>query len=324
MPIPQADQAAYNRMKWEKANYKKPSMLYRATDLIRRGPDVSCGRQIRCAGDDQFASDHSGQHSATRRLRRWGPPMSAPVWRNRFEGSGYQAGCASESARGSSGASGRDRTGGSRWSEHGSWHGRQTCRRCQISRIPSRSHTNRCRPTTRRRRLRPARRSPRRPRLSKQRRRQRLPRIQRPRLSTPPARRYSEAGMSRILLADDSPHAQRMGERILREEGFEVVSLTDGENTLLRLADVDPDLILADVFLPNKLGPGHLPLREKPSPSIATCASCSPRDCWSRSTKAKLSSPAPTRSSRSRSKRPGVMQTIKPLLAEAQAGGSAL
>lgn len=60
--------------------------------------------------------------------------------------------------------------------------------------------------------------------------------------------------MSRILLADDSPHAQRMGERILREEGFEVVSLTDGENTILRLADVDPDLILADVFLPHRSG----------------------------------------------------------------------
>ena len=60
--------------------------------------------------------------------------------------------------------------------------------------------------------------------------------------------------MSRILLADDSPHAQRMGERILREEGFEVVSLTDGEAALLRLADVDPDLILADVFLPGKSG----------------------------------------------------------------------
>jgi outer membrane protein assembly factor BamD len=41
MPIPQPDQAAYNRMKWEKENYRKPSMLYRATDLIRRGPDVS-------------------------------------------------------------------------------------------------------------------------------------------------------------------------------------------------------------------------------------------------------------------------------------------
>jgi len=60
--------------------------------------------------------------------------------------------------------------------------------------------------------------------------------------------------MSRILLADDSPHAQRMGERILREEGFEVVSLTDGDAAVLRLADVDPDLILADVFLPGKSG----------------------------------------------------------------------
>jgi|SRR5579871_6200564 len=60
--------------------------------------------------------------------------------------------------------------------------------------------------------------------------------------------------MSRILLADDSPHAQRMGERILREEGFEVVSLTDGEAVLARLEDVDPDLILADAFLPQRSG----------------------------------------------------------------------
>ncbi len=60
--------------------------------------------------------------------------------------------------------------------------------------------------------------------------------------------------MSRILLADDSPHAQRMGERILREEGFEVVSLTDGNAAMLRLADVDPDVIIADVFLPGKSG----------------------------------------------------------------------
>jgi CheY-like chemotaxis protein len=60
--------------------------------------------------------------------------------------------------------------------------------------------------------------------------------------------------VSRILLADDSPHAQRMGERILREEGFEVVSVTDGDTALLRLADVDPDVILADVFLPGRSG----------------------------------------------------------------------
>jgi CheY-like chemotaxis protein len=60
--------------------------------------------------------------------------------------------------------------------------------------------------------------------------------------------------MSVILLADDSPHAQRMGERILREEGYEVVSLTSGDAALARLPDVDPDLILADVFLPAASG----------------------------------------------------------------------
>jgi len=60
--------------------------------------------------------------------------------------------------------------------------------------------------------------------------------------------------MSRILLADDSPHAQRMGERILREEGFEVVTVTDGETALIRLEDVDPDLVMADVFLPHHSG----------------------------------------------------------------------
>lgn len=60
--------------------------------------------------------------------------------------------------------------------------------------------------------------------------------------------------MSRILLADDSPHAQRMGERILREEGFEVVTVTDGETAVIRLADVDPDVVLADIFLPVRSG----------------------------------------------------------------------
>jgi CheY-like chemotaxis protein len=60
--------------------------------------------------------------------------------------------------------------------------------------------------------------------------------------------------MNRVLLADDSPHAQRMGERILREEGYEVVSVTDGETAFKRLADVDPDVVIADVFLPARSG----------------------------------------------------------------------
>lgn len=60
--------------------------------------------------------------------------------------------------------------------------------------------------------------------------------------------------MSIILLADDSPHAQRIGERILREEGYQVVSLTDGETAVMRMPDVDPDLVIADVFLPGRSG----------------------------------------------------------------------
>jgi CheY-like chemotaxis protein len=60
--------------------------------------------------------------------------------------------------------------------------------------------------------------------------------------------------MTRILLADDSPHAQRMGERILREEGFEVVTVTDGQTAMMRMADVDPDVVFADVSLPRKSG----------------------------------------------------------------------
>ena len=60
--------------------------------------------------------------------------------------------------------------------------------------------------------------------------------------------------MSRILLADHSPHAQRMGERILRDEGYEVVAVTDGETALLRLKDLAPSLILADISLPGRNG----------------------------------------------------------------------
>jgi CheY-like chemotaxis protein len=55
--------------------------------------------------------------------------------------------------------------------------------------------------------------------------------------------------MSVILLADDSPHAQRMGQRILAEEGHRVECVADGEAAALRLSDVDPDVVIADAHL---------------------------------------------------------------------------
>ncbi|MGO9013219.1 MAG: response regulator [Bryobacteraceae bacterium] len=60
--------------------------------------------------------------------------------------------------------------------------------------------------------------------------------------------------MSRVLLVDDSPHAQRMGERILAEEGYEVVTVSNAEAALIRLQDVDPDVIVADTVMPGRNG----------------------------------------------------------------------
>jgi DNA-binding response OmpR family regulator len=60
--------------------------------------------------------------------------------------------------------------------------------------------------------------------------------------------------MSRVLLVDDSPHAQRMGERILAEEGYEVVTVSNAEAALIRLLDVDPDVIVADTVMPGRSG----------------------------------------------------------------------
>jgi CheY-like chemotaxis protein len=60
--------------------------------------------------------------------------------------------------------------------------------------------------------------------------------------------------MSRILLVDDSPHAQRIGERILADEGFEVVTVSTGDSALIRLDDVEPDVVVADTVMPGRNG----------------------------------------------------------------------
>ena len=60
--------------------------------------------------------------------------------------------------------------------------------------------------------------------------------------------------MSRILLVDDSPHAQRIGERILTGEGFEVVTVSNADSALVRIDDVDPDIVIADTVMPGRTG----------------------------------------------------------------------
>src|SRR5205814_5601506 len=45
-----------------------------------------------------------------------------------------------------------------------------------------------------------------------------------------------------------------MGERILTEEGFEVVTVSNADSALIRLEDVDPDVVIADTVMPGRTG----------------------------------------------------------------------
>ena len=92
--------------------------------------------------------------------------------------------------------------------------------------------------------------------------------------------------MSRILLVDDSPHAQRMGERILSDEGYEVVTVSNADSALIRLEDVDPDVVLADTVMPGPHRLRDLPIPEnEPAPPACARDSHGRRagDRWTRS-----------------------------------------
>ncbi len=53
-----------------------------------------------------------------------------------------------------------------------------------------------------------------------------------------------------ILLADDSVTAQNMGRRILTDAGYEVITVNNGSAALKKIAEITPDLIILDVYMP--------------------------------------------------------------------------
>jgi len=57
-----------------------------------------------------------------------------------------------------------------------------------------------------------------------------------------------------ILVADDSPTIQKIALGILRNEGFEVETVSNGVAALKKLLLLQPDLVLADVSMPGKDG----------------------------------------------------------------------
>jgi two-component system chemotaxis response regulator CheY len=58
----------------------------------------------------------------------------------------------------------------------------------------------------------------------------------------------------KILLADDSVTAQNMGRKILADAGYEVVTVNNGSAALKKIAELKPDLIILDVYMPGYSG----------------------------------------------------------------------
>ncbi len=60
--------------------------------------------------------------------------------------------------------------------------------------------------------------------------------------------------MAKILVADDNSNVQKTVALALADLGVEVVAVNNGEAAVRKLADISPDLILADIFMPVRNG----------------------------------------------------------------------
>ena len=60
--------------------------------------------------------------------------------------------------------------------------------------------------------------------------------------------------MAKILVADDNSNIQKMVVLALKDQGIEVVAVGNGEAAVRKIADIKPDLVLADIFMPVRNG----------------------------------------------------------------------
>lgn len=60
--------------------------------------------------------------------------------------------------------------------------------------------------------------------------------------------------MGLVLIADDNPHAHRMGRQILSQEGHDVVTVSSGDEAMEYLDSNRPDLVMADTRMPGPSG----------------------------------------------------------------------
>ena len=54
----------------------------------------------------------------------------------------------------------------------------------------------------------------------------------------------------RVMVIDDSKTIRRTAETLLKREGCEVVTATDGFEALAKIADHDPQIIFVDIMMP--------------------------------------------------------------------------
>ena len=58
----------------------------------------------------------------------------------------------------------------------------------------------------------------------------------------------------RILVVDDEPHVVRSLTFVLKKEGYDVSSATDGEEAIAKVRESKPNIMFLDVMMPKKNG----------------------------------------------------------------------
>jgi len=70
----------------------------------------------------------------------------------------------------------------------------------------------------------------------------------------PTAPQTGERAKPRILIADDHPQGVELLDAYLDRDDYEICTAADGEETLARVRDWQPDLILLDIMMPKISG----------------------------------------------------------------------
>jgi DNA-binding response OmpR family regulator len=67
-------------------------------------------------------------------------------------------------------------------------------------------------------------------------------------------RKERDSGLNKILVVDDEFILRDLMRTVLEEEGFSVITASDGEEALAKANNEMPDLILLDLMMPGKSG----------------------------------------------------------------------